>query len=151
VELCHLRISQALKQAVKLGLVSRNAADAATPPLVVPREMQTWSPEEARRFLEAAQQSSYGPIWLLYLATGLRRGELLGLRWTDVDPQGRVLHVAQTVIFIAGRAIIKPPKSRASRRVVALQPEVVAALKEHQLRQHERRLALGPAWEDNDL
>jgi integrase len=74
VELCHLRISQALKQAVKLGLVARNVADAVTPPRIVPKEMQTRSPEQARRFLDAAQHSSYGPIWMLYLATGLRRG-----------------------------------------------------------------------------
>src|SRR5207248_7507741 len=56
VELCHLRISQALKQAVKLGLVARNVADAVTPPRIVAEEVRTWSPEQARRLVAAAHQ-----------------------------------------------------------------------------------------------
>lgn len=82
VELCHLHISQALDQAVKLGWVSRNVADAATPPRWKPREMQTWDAEEARHFIAVAHHSIYGPIWLLRANLATCPG--------DWDAQGRV-------------------------------------------------------------
>ena len=151
IRLCHLHIAQALKQALKLGLVSRNVAALVTQPQAATREMQTWSEEEAQRFLAVAAQSSHGPIWAMALSTGLRRGELLGLRWRDVDLDARVLQVRQTVGALRGKAEIKPPKTKSSRREVPLPPPVVALLKEHKRWQNERRLALGEAWQDYGL
>ncbi len=151
VQLCHLRLTQALKQAVRLGLLSRNVADFVTAPRAPAREMQTWDAAQARAFLESASQSPYGPIWLLSLATGMRRGELLGLRWQDVDLQRHTLSVRQTIGIVGGKLEIKPPKTKNSRRDVAVQNTVIAALREHRVAQHERRLALGCLWEDHDL
>ncbi len=151
VELCHLHISQALDQAVKLGWISRNVADAATPPRWKPREMQTWDAEEARRFVAVAHQSIYGPIWLLALATGMRKGELLGLRWRDVDTGRGVASIRQTIGTLRGKVDIKPPKTASSRRDVHMPRGVLAALREHRRTQDERRRELGPLWDDYDL
>jgi len=151
VELCHLHISQALDQAVKLGWVSRNVADAATPPRWKPREMQTWDAEEARRFVAVAHESIYGPIWLLALATGMRKGELLGLRWRDVNAERRVLSIRQTVGTLRGKIEVKPPKTATSRRDVHIPQGVLDALREHRQRQNERRLEFGHIWQDHDL
>jgi integrase len=79
VVLMHRRLSQALKMATEHGLVTRNVADAVKPPRDLRKEQPTWTAQEVRRFLDVAQASSYGPIWLLSLATGMRKGELLGL------------------------------------------------------------------------
>jgi integrase len=151
IRLCHLHINQALKQAVKLGLTSRNVASLVTQPQEPPKEMQVWDAPQAQAFLTVADKSAYGPIWVLALATGLRRGELLGLRWRDIDFDRRVLHVRQTVGSLRGRPEFKPPKTRSSRRDVSLPDAVMAALKEHRRRQNEQRLALGEAWQDHDL
>jgi len=72
--------------------------------------MQTWDAAQARTFLASASQSPYGPVWLLSLATGMRRGELLGLRWQDVDVQRHTVSVRQTIGIVGGELEIKPPK-----------------------------------------
>jgi integrase len=151
VQLCHLRLKQALRMAVEQGLVARNVAEAVRPPRVERREMRTWTAAQAQQFLTVAAQSAYGPIWLLLLATGMRRGEALGLRWQDVDLEQRVVHVRQTVTVVQGAPHVGPPKSRSSRRAVPVQAHVIAALREHRARQKAQRLALGPLWQDNDL
>lgn len=151
IRLCHLHINQALKQAIKLGLVSRNVASLVTQPREAPGEMQVWDATQAQAFLAVAHQSVYGPIWILALATGLRRGELLGLRWRDIDFERHVLHVRQTVGPLRGRPEFKPPKTRSSRREVSVPEAVIAVLKDHRRGQNERRLALGEVWQDHDL
>jgi integrase len=152
IQLCHLHISQALKQAMRLGLVSRNVADQVTPPRWTRREMSVWTLDEARRFLAVADQSHHGPIWALALATGMRRGELLGLRWQDVDWERGTVSVRQTVTVLKGAAHIGPPKTKSARRTITVEPpEVLDALKEHRRAQYERRLAVGPGWQQHDL
>jgi len=150
VQLCHLRITQALKMAVKMGLVSHNIAHAVTAPRVEQHEMRTWTAEQAQRFLAAAQ-SPYGPLWMLSLATGMRRGETLGLRWQDVDFAAGTVSVVQTVGMLGGSPTIRPPKSKSSRRTVPVPTPVITALREHRARQNERRLLLGADWNDYDL
>jgi integrase len=151
LQLCHFHIRKPLKQAVRLGLVARNVADLVTQPQERPGEMQTWSAEEAQAFLAVADQSGHGPLWLLALTTGLRRGELLGLRWKDVDLERGMLHVRQTVIALRGHAAFSQPKTPRSRRSAALLDPVTLALREHKRRQNTQRLALGATWQDHDL
>ncbi len=151
IQLCHLRLSQSLKQAMMMGLVPRNVADFVKAPRAPAREMQTWTADEARAYLEVAADSHFGPVWLVSLATGMRRGELLGLRWQDVDCERRILSVRKTIGVVKGKLEIKKPKTPRSIRDIAVQPAVVEALRAHRLAQNERRLALGAAWEDFGL
>lgn len=85
VRYIHAVIKEALKHAVKWGLLARNVADAVDPPRISRREQQAWSPEEAQRFLAAVREDRLYPLYLMAITTGMRRGELLGLRWQDVD------------------------------------------------------------------
>src|SRR5919202_6340754 len=101
--------------AVDLGLVARNVAQSVSPPRARAKEMQTWDMDQAQRFLAAASQSGYGPVWAVVLATGMRRGEVLGLRWQDVAFERRVLHVRQSVTPVGGAAQIGPTKNSRSR------------------------------------
>jgi len=151
LEVCHLRLSQALDQALRQGLVARNVTRVVTAPRSHPEEMKTWTAVEAQQFLEVASQSVYGPIWLVSLFTGMRRGELLGLRWQDVDWERSVLSVRQGVSLLNGTPEEGGLKSKSARREVPIEPEVVAALREHRAKQNERRLALGATWQDHDL
>jgi len=146
-QLCHIRLSQALKHAVRLELVARNVAQAVTPPRYSTPVMHVWTATEARQYLDvAADRGRLGPLWLLALMTGLRKGEMLGLRWTDVDIAAGVLDVKQAQVMVAHRPRIGPPKSSAALRTVALPEEVVAALRAHKARQGAQRLAAGPDW-----
>jgi integrase len=150
VQLCHQRLQQALALAEREGIVSRNVCRSTEPPKATPKSGTSWTAEEARRFLSAAESDTYWPLWSLALATGLRRGELLGLRWRDLDLDRQLLTVHQSVVLLNGSPIIQTPKTAASRRTVQLSTDVVAALRKHRLAQTERRLA-SPQWADSDL
>jgi integrase len=148
---------------VRWGLVPANAALSAQLPGRDPddqRQMRIWSLDECHRFLEVAGESTYGPLWIVLLGTGVRIGEGLGLRWSDldldhVDQRGQPaprMRVVQTVEPVRGRPEPQElPKTRSSRRTLPLQPEIARALREHRARQNERRLQAGPTWHDLDL
>jgi integrase len=151
VEMCHMRLSQALKMAVEHGQVARNVAQVVKPPRARAREMQTWSKDEAQRFLAVASQSAYGPLWAVALATGMRRGELLGLRWQDIDVERRIIHVRQAAIAVGGVTEIGSTKGDRSRAIHGIPPAILADLREHKARQNAQRLQLGSLWQDHDL
>jgi len=82
---------------------------------------------------------------------GLRRGELLGLRWRDVDLDRRTLSIRQTVGLVGTTVVAGQPKTRSGRRTIPVPADVIETLREHRRRQNERRLALGSIWQDHDL
>lgn len=131
------------------NLLPRNpAAGRLTLPRYSPKAIQTWSPEQARLFLE--HLSATGHRWhgafALMLAAGLRRGEVLGLRWQDIDLEGGRASIVQTVVQIQGRSIVKRPKTERATRTVSLRPEVVALLRRRRVEQLEDRMLAGSAW-----
>src|SRR5207249_1308683 len=117
----HLHISQALDLAVGNGWVARNVADSVKAPKWNRKEIECWNGDEAQRFLAVASESTYGrPFWVLCLTKGLRRGELLGLRWEDIDLDKGTLQIRRTLGPLHGEVLVKPPKSAKSRRTVEL-------------------------------
>ena len=140
----HRVLREALQHAVRWQVLSRNPADAVQPP--------TLSPAEVHRILTVAEGTPHGALVHTAIITGLRRGELLGLRWQDVDLEAALLHVRQAAQCLPGQGwIFRQPKTKHSRRPVALAPWTVRVLKEHRRQQLEARLALGPAYQDHDL
>lgn len=125
----HVVLHTALAYAVKLQLVSRNAADSADAPAVKTREITVLTPEEADRLLTVARRYAVGGIITLALHTGLRRGELLGLQWRDIDLDGGFLRVSRILQCIDRQTILKTPKTEKSRREVGLDEEAVTLLR----------------------
>ena len=151
VRYVHAILHRALKEAVGLGLAPRNVTDTVAPPKATRPPIKTWDEADIQRFLTVAQPDGYSPLWLIALHTGMRQGELLGLRWQDLDlPQG-VLRVQQSASTVKNGERFTPPKTASGRRTIALDAPSIAALKEHRIRQNERRLALGTSWQDHDL
>ena len=111
--------------------------------------MQTWTATDARLFLSAASDDRLYALWVLVLATGLRRGEIAGLRWEDIDFDGGVLAVRRSRTSVAYRVHEGEPKTRSGRRTVSLDARVCAVLTSHRRRQLEERLAWGAAWENS--
>ena len=151
VRYVHAILHRALKEALSLGLVSRNVTEAVAPPKAPRPPIKSWDVADVRRFLTVAEPDGYSPVWLIALHTGMRRGELLGLRWQDVDARAGVLHVRQGVVFVGSELRMSEPKTASGRRTIALDPPCVQALHEHRQRQTERRLRRGPEWRDHDL
>ena len=148
----HATMHRALVHAVRWGLVARNVADLVDPPRVQHREMLVLSPEQVRRLLEAAKGGPLEAVIAVAVSTGLRRGELLALRWRDVELDVGVLRVVGTLQRDYDRKlVIAEPKTARSRRQVELSAIAVDALRAHRAAQTETRLLLGEEWEDNDL
>lgn len=152
VRLAHQVLHRALGQAVTWRRLATNPADAGLHlPRQVRKPFKTWSEAEARRFLEASAEDRLAALWALMLSTGMRRGESLGLRWDDVDLAAGRVSVVQHVVVVQNRAAIQEIKTPASRRSVALYPDVVGALRKHAARQKQDRLLVGPAWQESGL
>lgn len=147
----HRLLREALRHAVQWQILAANPADAVKPPRPDHREMKAFSEEETCRLLGAAKDTRlYVPI-LTAATTGLRRGELLGLRWEDVDLETGQLFVRQTLQRTGQGLCFRPPKTAKSRRVVVLPAMTIDALKEHKKLQVTERLRIGPAYEDHGL
>jgi len=140
-------LSAALADAVRLRLLPHNVTSDARLPRRSQREMSAWTAAEAERFLASVRESRLWPLWRLALASGLRRGELAGLRWRDVDVAAGSLQVAHTRVT-AGKVVEGEPKTKAGFRVVALDDETVGTLKAWRRTQTEERLLLGAGWRD---
>ena len=150
----HVIVRKALADATRKRLVSRNVAVDADPPKVPgpgEREMATWTPEELKTFLKAIGTHRLAAGYVLAASTGMRRGEVLGLRWSDVDLDLRTLSVIQTIVNVAYKITISEPKTARGRRTISLDTPTVDALRAHRAGQLNERAALGTAYDDHDL
>jgi integrase len=154
----HAMVRKALNDAVRWGYVQRNVALLADPPpqrLVKAarrRGMQTWTAAELHDFLESAQSHELHGMWTFFAATGMRRSEVLGLRWSEVDLAAGTVTVRQTVLATAdGFRPQDDQKSEGSARTIHLDRRTVAMLTRHRQAQNDARRALGPAWQDHGL
>ena len=149
---CHRVLKQALGHALKWQLLARNPAEAVDPPRPERHEMPSFTSDEVRRLLSAADQTPHGPLVYVAVMTGLRMGELLGLRWRDVDLDAGRISVRQTCQWLPKRGFIfRQPKTYRSARPVSVADRVVERLRQQRMRQAEERLAAGSAYDNNDL
>jgi len=151
VQYHHRIMSEALSHAVKMGLLGRNVAEAVDPPRPKRRSMATLIPEDVPRFLEAARDTPYYLFFYTALYTGMRLGELLGLRWCDLDLDMASLSVVQSLYKRRGICQMKEPKSSHSRRQIALSPSLVILLRKHRIEEQAQRILLGKPLDDGDL
>ena len=147
----HRLLSTALSRAVKLSVITRNPALAIRPPRPNPRDIRVLDAEGVRQLIDKAERSTeYGPLIALTAYSGLRRSELLGLQWKDIDLLGGTVNAERALhILNDGTVIIEAPKSKASQRTVALTPAAVITLKRHRERQTAERLLLGRVLTDS--
>ena len=111
--------------------------------------MAVWDATQARQFLAFVRDDRLYPMWLLMLTTGLRRGEIAGLRWSDVDLETAVIAIQSTRVSVDSRSWSSSPKTAKGRRSVALDDMTVRALRSSRRAQRQERLKLGAAWQDS--
>lgn len=149
----HVLLHTALERAVRLQILPRNPCDSVERPRPRDPEMLALDEEQVGKLLEVARDTAlYLPI-LLAVTTGMRRGEILGARWRDLDFDAGTLAVRQSLERTKkGEPVsFKAPKTEKSRRVVALLPRVARILRRHKGEQAQQRLLVGPAYQDHDL
>lgn len=145
VQYIHATLHKALKRAVQWGMIPRNAAAAVTPPRPDKPDVQTLDAVQVQTLLAAASETGdrLEALYTLAVTTGLRQGELLGLRWQDVDQDSGTLQVRRTLSRTKDGYVFGPPKTAKGKRSVRLTPGAVAALNAHRRRQNAERLAAG--------
>ena len=152
----HRLLHRVFKDAVKWKLMSYNICDDVNPPKPTKYQAQVLSPEQAKKLLEVAKGSRLEALLTLALLTGMRRGELLALRWADINFEEAHLLVNHTVNRIGKRfaeqgIVENDPKTETSRRKILLPPFAIEVLRQHREQQAVMRVRAGTAWQERDL
>jgi integrase len=142
-------LAQALDQANRWGWVNGNVAKLARPPRMVRAEGRSLTPEQARHLLDSLSGHRNEALYALMLSTGLRRGEALGLKWTDFDPDKGLLHVRRQLKREGGVLVVTETKTSRSRRTINLPKKMLSVLEAHRQREDDKYELLGYKWENS--
>ena len=156
VQICRWVLRAALADAVEEGLIPRSPAARVPLPRTVAKpvkvkDIQAWEATDVQRFLETVAEHRWATGFQLGVLYGLRRSEVLALRWDDLDIVGRTLRIDESLVAVNRGAVLGDAKNVRSRRLVPLSTDTVRALNRRRAEQAEERLVAGPEWEDNDL
>jgi integrase len=147
----HGVLRHARSDAFRLGLVHRNVCDLVDMPRVRRRNITPLTADQVRTLLTAVQGHRSEALYVLALATGMRRGELLALRWQQVNLDNALVKVEESLQLRHGRWVVAQPKTKYSRRTIPLARTTVETLREHRMLLAQERLRLGPAWGEAEL
>lgn len=156
----HTIIGGALMQAYRNGLIVKNVNEFTTLPKKQKSEIVPLSLEEVKKVLEVAKQFDIYPLIVVEIFTGMRKGEILGLKWEDVDFENKVLHVRNNLCRVQNqnpndgrktKLVLMSPKTRKSIRTIPLSSEAIRALKHQKIRQNESKLKYGELYKDKNM
>jgi integrase len=142
----HLILHRALKDAMRMGMIQRNVTEMVRPPRKRKVEMKTLDARQAALFVEAANGERLEALFVLAITTGMRQGELLGLRWQDVDIDKGIIHVRQALYITRGVIYLTEPKTVNSRRTIQLAKVAIYALRKYRISYLQEAMAFGPDW-----
>lgn len=152
IKTIHAVLHKALDQAIRWRLLSRNVCNEVSLPRAAKFEIQPLTGEQARQLLKTAKGHRFEAFLTLALVTGMRRGEILALRWADIDFGTKTLFIRRSVNYVTGYGFVESePKTAAGNRAIPLPQMVVDLLPQHRLYQLEMRSQAGPRWQEHDL
>lgn len=151
VEHIHANLKSALRKAIQMGLIDRNPMDAVVKPKVKEYRADVYTEDEVKRLLESTKDSWLEVPVLLGVGLGLRRGEVLALRWDCVDFGKSTIRVERSLIYVKGQISFKSPKSEAGERSLVVPASIMEVLRRHRTAQAKHRLKAGDLYADHDL
>lgn len=159
VKYIHIIMRQALSQAIKNNLLTRNVAEATTPPKLVKKEMRVLTIEEQEKFINAIGNERLRALFILAPSCGARQGELLALKWDDIDFEKNTIRINETVKRVKTfdnsksktKVVFKIPKTPSSNRVINIPQLVMHEICKHKMHQNEEKLKTGSEYIDNNL
>ncbi len=145
----HRILKKALKQAVRWNLIGRSPAEMVDPPAFQRREMPALNVDQLLTLLESVAAPPFGVPIYVAAYTGMRRGELVGLKWSDIDFENQVISIRREIVFVPGKGyLVTPPKSAKGQRAIDITSDVVSALQRYRSVQAQQQLLAGPVWND---
>jgi integrase len=151
VIMIHAVLHRALNHALKMGMIGRNPVDAVTRPKFKRKEMKTLDENQVRSLLSAVRGTRFDATYYLEISTGLRLGELLGLKWSDLDWKNQNIHIQRQLQRLPDGLAFSEPKTAKGRREIALGKAVIEKLRGHIAIQDQERKDAGKLWLENDL
>jgi integrase len=151
VRYLHAILREALGHAVKWQYLSQNVVELADPPTLRKKDIVTLQVEEVQEFLTLAKEDRLYIAFLLAVTTGLRRGEILGLRWRDVDMEAQKASIRKNLVTLRGKSVLQEPKTPGSHRSVTFPAMTIEEIKNHQKIQNREKASAGESYKDNDL
>jgi len=147
----HRILSNAISRGATIGEIPRNIMEAVEPVKVPKNEMKYWGMGTVNKFLTSTMQETYFIAWYLAAFTGMRQGEILGLKWDSVDLENKVIHVRRALKREKGEYMIAELKNNPSYRSIAISDTDVFTIKKHMKNQEKHKLKIGNSYIDNDL
>jgi integrase len=150
----HSYLSMIFNAAMRLELIQKNPAARVRPPKPEKADLQRWSSTEVRKvleYLETHDNANFVLYIRLGLATGMRKEELRGLRWIDILETEQIIQIRQTVTSVAGKLIFGPPKTKASKRDIYTDPDLLELFKEHRHHQNMLKETARTRWKEHGL
>lgn len=147
----HAVIHRALHHALQLGLVVRNVADSVSRPKLIQKERNSLDEYQARQLLQATESHPLHLLFWMAIETGMRQGELIGLKWSDLDWQEKRLHIQRQVQRINHKLEFCEPKSAAGKRVISVGKTTIQKLRDHYNQQQDEIILAGNKWQKMDL
>lgn len=151
VRYVHTILRRAFEDAVRWQQLARNPASHANPPKPKASELSVWDETQLRAFLASVVDDRLYSLWVLAATTGMRRGELMGLRWTDIDFSAAKVFIRQTRVSVRYEVATSQPKTKTSNRGIAIDSASMNALRSFRAAQLEERLAFGPGYKETGL
>ena len=143
-------IRNSLEHAIDFGLIQNNVALKVKLPKSERKELMVWDEDEVNHFLQTAKEDRYYIVFYLAVTTGMRQGEILGLRWSDVNLKDGLLSIRQTLSH-DGKTFINGAKTKASLRTIALSEATIKKLQNHKMISSQEKLAIGPGYLNHNL
>lgn len=150
IQKCHTLINESMKLAKAWKMISDNPVDVVKRPTARKKEMQVWSKEESHQFLKAAADDPLYIVFLIALSTGMRQGEILGLRWKDVDFENRIISITQ-ILTHDGKEFESGAKTLSGRRPIKVDKNTMATILDHKKKSKEKRMEFAHVFEDHGL
>lgn len=151
IKYIHVNLREALLQALKMRLIERNPADYVTIPKIKKYHAEVYNEQEVIKLLEEARGTNMEVSISLSVGLGLRRGELLALKWKSIDLEKKLLKVESNLIYIDKKIIFKEPKSESGIRIISIPDGIIEILRKHKIKQKENRLFFGGEYKNMDL
>ncbi len=152
VRIIHIILHSSMNKAVKYGLIAQNPTQGASLPTYYHDEMKIFTPNQVSKFLLYSKESRYFALYFLAITTGMRLGELLGLKWADIDWSAKTIHIQRQKQYIPGHGfILLEPKTKSGKRTIQLGEQTILTLLRHQEFQEEIRNRAVDKWIEMDL
>ncbi|MGD6898653.1 tyrosine-type recombinase/integrase [Bacillus infantis] len=151
IQRMHELIRMLLRVAYKWELIEKDIASLIEPPRIQKKEIVTWSIDQVNEFLKFTKHSRYYPVFFLAAYTGMRKGEILGLHWSDIDFEEKTIRITKTLYKIKDQYLINEPKTKNSIRTIYIDDDILRVLKRQKVKQNLEKLKFGSVYQDKNL